>query len=157
MSQHFKALSAVLPVVLREQDGREEVLLLRRANTNYMDGRWDFAGSGHVEEGETASQAVCRELLEETGLVAEPGDAEFLHVAHRIKESTYYDFYFEIRTWTGEPSIREPEKCSGMAWFPVDDLPQDMIPNRRRVFLLSRTGAPYSEIIYHTPEEEETL
>ena len=62
-----------------------------------------------------------------------------------------------IRTWTGEPSIREPEKCSGMAWFPVDDLPQDMIPNRRRVFLLSRTGAPYSEIIYHTPEEEETL
>ncbi len=157
MSQHFKALSAVLPVVLREQDGREEVLLLRRANTNYMDGRWDFAGSGHVEEGETASQAVCRELLEETGLVAKPGDAEFLHVAHRIKESTYYDFYFEIRTWTGEPSIREPEKCSGMAWFPVDDLPQDMIPNRRRAFLLSRTGVPYSETVYQNSEEEEVL
>lgn len=157
MGQHFKTLSAVLPVVLRERDGREEVLLLRRANTNYMDGKWDFAGSGHVEEGETASQAVCRELLEETGLVVKPEDALFLHVSHRIKEPTYYDFYFEIRTWTGEPSIREPDKCSDMAWFPVDALPEDMIPNRRRVFLLARTGVPYSETVYQNPEEEETL
>lgn len=157
MSYHFKTLSAVLPVVLREHEGREEVLLLRRANTNYMDGRWDFAGSGHVEEGETASQAVCRELLEETGLVAKPEDALFLHVSHRIKEPTYYDFYFEIRKWEGEPAIREPDKCADMAWFPVDDLPQDMIPNRRRTFLLSRTGVPYSEIVYQNPEEEELL
>lgn len=157
MNQHFRTLSAVLPVVLREHEGREEVLLLRRANTNYMDGKWDFAGSGHVEEGETASQATCRELLEETGLVAKPEDAEFLHVAHRIKEPTYYDFYFEIRAWTGEPSIREPDKCSGMAWFPTDALPEDMIPNRRRVFLLARTGVPYSEIVYQNPEEEEEL
>ena len=157
MSEHFRTLSAVLPVVLREREGREEVLLLRRANTHYMDGRWDFAGSGHVEAGETASQAVCRELFEETGLLAKPGDARFLHVSHRIKEPTYYDFYFEIRKWEGEPSIREPDKCSAMAWFPLDDLPEDMIPNRRRTFLLSRTGVPYSEIVYRTPEEEERL
>ena len=157
MSQHFKTLSAVLPVVLRERDGREEVLLLRRANTSYMDGKWDFAGSGHVEAGETASQALCRELFEETGLIAKPEDTAFLHVSHRVKEPTYYDFYFAIRRWEGEPSIREPDKCSAMAWFPVDDLPEDMIPNRRRAFLLARTGVPYSEIIYHSPEEEETL
>lgn len=156
MSEHYKTLSAVLPVVIREKDGREEVLLLRRANTTYMDGKWDFAGSGHVEEGETASQAVCRELFEETGLIAKPEDAVFLHVSHRIKYPTYYDFYFEFRSWEGEPSIREPEKCSGMEWFPVDSLPEDMIPNRRNAFLLARTGAAYSEIVYHSPEEEET-
>ena len=157
MSQHFKTLSAVLPVVIRESGGRDEVLLLRRANTNYMDGKWDFAGSGHVEAGETASQAVCRELLEETGLVAQPEDTVFLHLSHRVKEPTYYDIYFEIRQWTGEPAIREPEKCSAMSWFPVDDLPRDMIPNRRRAFLLARTGVAYSETLYHTPKEEETL
>lgn len=157
MSQHFKTLSAVLPVVIREREGQEEVLLLRRANTGYMDGKWDFAGSGHVEAGETAAQAVCRELFEETGLTARAEDAAFLHVSHRIKEPTYYDFYFQIKAWTGEPSIREPEKCSGMAWFPVDDLPEDMIPNRRRTFLLARSGVTYSDIIYHTAEEEETL
>ena len=44
-----------------------------------------------------------------------------------------------------------------MAWFPIDALPEDMIPNRRRVFLLSRTGVPYSEIVYQNSEEEEVL
>ena len=157
MSQHFKTLSAVLPVVIRESGGRDEVLLLRRANTNYMDGKWDFAGSGHVEAGETASQAACREVLEETGLTVRPEAVRFLHLSHRVKEPTYYDIYFEIRQWTGEPAIREPEKCSAMSWFPVDDLPRDMIPNRRRAFLLARTGVAYSETLYHTPKEEETL
>lgn len=157
MHQHFKSYSAVLPVILREREGREEVLLHRRANTSYMDGKWDFAGSGHVEEQETASQAVCREVLEETGLVVQPETVRFLHLSHRVKEPTYYDLYFEIRQWTGEPVIQEPEKCSAMGWFPVDDLPQDMIANRRRAFLLARGGTAYSEIFYHTPEEEETL
>lgn len=157
MREHYRTLSAVLPVVIREQHGKEEVLLHRRANTGYMDGKWDFAGSGHVEEGETASQAVCREVFEEAGLIVRPEDVEFLHLSHRVKEPTYYDLYFAVRTWAGEPSIREPEKCGAMDWFPVDALPEDMIANRRRTFLLARTGVHYSEIIYHTPEEEETL
>ena len=115
MSQHFKTLSAVLPVVLREREGREEVLLLRRANTGYMDGKWDFAGSGHVEEGETAARAVCRELLEETGLVAKPEDAVFLHVSHRIKEPTY----FKSKPGRGNPpfvSRRSAAAWSGFPW-----------------------------------------
>lgn len=157
MGQHFKSYAAVLPVILRERDGREEVLLHRRANTGYMDGKWDFAGSGHVEEGETASRAACREVFEETGLAVRPEDMEFLHLSHRVKEPTYYDLYFTVRAWAGEPSIREPEKCSAMDWFPVDALPEDMIANRRRTFLLARAGVHYSEIIYHTPEEEEIL
>ncbi len=115
MSQHFKTLSAVLPVVLRERGGREEVLLLRRANTGYMDGKWDFAGSGHVEEGETAARAVCRELLEETGLMAKPEDAVFLHVSHRIKEPTY----FKSKPGRGNPpfvSRRSAAAWSGFPW-----------------------------------------
>ena len=157
MNQHFKSYAAVLPVILRERESQEEVLLHRRANTGYMDGKWDFAGSGHVEAGETASQAACREVLEETGLTVRPEAVRFLHLSHRVKEPTYYDIYFAIRQWTGNPAIQEPEKCSDMGWFPVDGLPQDMIANRRRTFLLARTGVAYSEILYHTPEEEETL
>ena len=146
-----------LAVTVTVVDSRGRVLLTRRSREKTLCPRvWECPGGG-VLAGETSREGAARELLEETGLVAEPGDAEFLHVAHRIKESTYYDFYFEIRTWTGEPSIREPEKCSGMAWFPVDDLPQDMIPNRRRTFMFLRTGMRYSEIVYQTPEEEEFL
>lgn len=35
--------------------------------------------------------------------------------------------------------------------------PEDMIPNRRRTFMLLRTGMRYSELVYRTPEEEEFL
>lgn len=124
MSEHFRTLSAVLPVVLREREGREEVLLLRRANTHYMDGRWDFAGSGHVEAGETASQALCRELLEETGLVARPGDVTFLHVAHRVKEPTYYDF--TLRSGNGRGSPPSGSRTSAAPWpgFPPTTCPK---------------------------------
>ena len=44
-----------------------------------------------------------------------------------------------------------------MEWFPVEELPEDMIPNRRRTFMLLRTGMRYSELVYRTPEEEEFL
>ena len=39
----------------------------------------------------------------------------------------------------------------------VEELPEDMIPNRRRTFMLLRTGMRYSEVVYQTPEEEEFL
>jgi len=63
---HFRALSAVFPVLLKAGgDG----LLHRRQNTGYMDGLWDFAGSGHVDGGETA-----RECREELGISVRPED-----------------------------------------------------------------------------------
>ena len=62
--EHYRSYSAVFPILLREGANGQEVLLHLRQNTGYMDGCWDFAGSGHVDENETARQAVARECLE---------------------------------------------------------------------------------------------
>ena len=59
--EHYRFYSAVFPILLREGANGQEVLLHLRQNTGYMDGCWDFAGSGHVDENETARQAVARE------------------------------------------------------------------------------------------------
>ena len=70
--EHYRSYSAVFPILLRDgKDGRE-VLLHLRQNTGYMDGTWDFAGSGHVDENETARQAVARECREELGICVDP-------------------------------------------------------------------------------------
>ena len=58
--EYFRTLSAVFPIILRREGGRTQILLHLRQNTGYMDGFWDVAGSGHVDGGETASQALCR-------------------------------------------------------------------------------------------------
>lgn len=82
--EHYRSYSAVFPILLREGANGREVLLHLRQNTGYMDGCWDFAGSGHVDENETARQAVARECLEELGITVNPADMEFVHLCHRV-------------------------------------------------------------------------
>ncbi len=150
MGEHFKALSAVFPVIFRTQEGKRQVLLAQRANTDYMDGLWDFAGSGHVEEGETAVQALVRECREETGTAVDPAHVRFAHLSHRLGlqgERTYYDLYFFVDSFQEEPRIAEPEKCADLRWFNLEALPRDMIPIRRDALAACLKGRHYSEVL----------
>src|SRR6516225_7109558 len=61
-----RPIVGVLAVVMRG----DRALVVRRANPP-MSGRWGFPG-GVLELGETVAQGAMRELLEETGVVAEP-------------------------------------------------------------------------------------
>jgi 8-oxo-dGTP diphosphatase len=57
--------------VLRNEDGR--VLLVRRAPGQKLAGKWEFPG-GKVEEGESLSECLKRELHEELGIEVRVGD-----------------------------------------------------------------------------------
>lgn len=61
-----RPIVAVLAVVLRD----ERALIVQRAQQPNA-GRWGFPG-GVLELGETVAEGAMRELLEETGIVAEP-------------------------------------------------------------------------------------
>ena len=148
--EHYRSYSAVFPILLREGANGQEVLLHLRQNTGYMDGHWDFAGSGHVDENESAMQAVVRECREELGITVELKDIRFVHLSHRVGQNgarTYYDIYFLVERYTGEPYIAEPEKCSGLQWFAMDELPEDIIGIRKQAFLSYLKSEYYSEVI----------
>ena len=114
--EHYRSYSAVFPILLRDgKDGRE-VLLHLRQNTGYMDGTWEFAGSGHVDENETARQAVARECREELGICVDPADAEFVHLCHRVAGGdgrTYYDLCFVIGNTQAFPPSWSRRKTPG--------------------------------------------
>jgi ADP-ribose pyrophosphatase YjhB (NUDIX family) len=61
-----RPIVGVLAVVLRG----DKALVVRRANPP-MAGRWGFPG-GVLELGETVAEGAMRELVEETGVVADP-------------------------------------------------------------------------------------
>jgi 8-oxo-dGTP diphosphatase len=66
-------IAGVGAIIVRDDpSGPKQVLLIRRGQEP-LKGEWSLPG-GAVELGETLEQAICREVLEETGLVVETVD-----------------------------------------------------------------------------------
>jgi 8-oxo-dGTP pyrophosphatase MutT (NUDIX family) len=111
----------------------DHVLLQLRQNTGYMDGHWAAGAAGHVERGETAYDAAAREATEELGVT--DVDLAFELTMHRTQGADpideRVDFFFTARSWQGEPRILEPTKCAELRWFPLDALPEPLVPHER--------------------------
>lgn len=121
----------------------DEVLLLRRYNTGYEDGRFSVP-AGHLDGSETVIEAMIREAREETGVRIDPASLQIMQVMHRFAEEERIDYFLSADTWSGEISIREPEKCDLLAWFPVDALPPNTIPYVAHAIRCWREGAPFT-------------
>ena len=122
-------------------------MLLKRANTGYQDGKYSVP-AGHLDGGELASHAMCREAKEEIGVNVNSNDLKFVHVTHRLNgsiEDERIDFFFEASKWEGEVKNREPDKCDDLSWFNVNNLPENIIPHVRIVLEQSINGSKYSE------------
>ncbi|CAM4528845.1 NUDIX domain-containing protein [Nocardia ninae] len=121
----------------------DRVLFGRRQNTGFEDGAWHLP-SGHLEAGESVVAALIREAEEEIGVVVEPGDVGFSHVMHNSSAGGRVAFFFTVTEWEGEPVNREPEKCSALGWFAVDELPEHMIGYCEVAMQHVAEGKPFS-------------
>lgn len=89
-------------------------------------GLWEFPG-GSVEFGETLAEALRREMREEYAVEIEVG--ELLDVVDHILRQEGQHWVsptFICRILSGEPSIREPGKCSRIGWFDQDEIPTEL-------------------------------
>jgi len=146
MKEPFKSFSAVFPIIIQSSGKTQKILLHRRQNTGYQDGKLDIAGSGHVDKGETAMEAVVRECREELGIEVKIENLTFAHLQHRLSyDRIYYDIYFIVNNFQGTPSIMEPEKCSELVWYDLDNLPNDIIECRKMVLKEYIKSSFYSE------------
>ncbi|WP_237111747.1 NUDIX domain-containing protein [Nocardioides sp. WS12] len=140
----FVVVPASYVFLLREaaNGSATEVLLQLRQGTGYMDDHWAAAAAGHVERGETAETAARREALEE--IEVSDLDLTFAtamqRTAHDLPIDERVDFFFTARSWSGEPRIVEPTKCADLRWFPLDALPDPVVPHERVVLDGLRRG-----------------
>lgn len=109
----------------------DEVLLLRRFNTGYEDGKYSVV-AGHVDAGETVTQTAIREAREEVGVEVRPQDLEVVGVMHRKSDDERVDFFLVATAWSGKLVNREMDKCDELRWASMDALPVDVIPYVRR-------------------------
>lgn len=143
MGKHQPTAILASYLVLKH-DGK--VLLAKRHNTGYCDGQWGLP-AGHVEAGETFTQALVREMQEELGIGLAVNDLHLVHVNHRKAEdrSERVNAFFVAESWSGEVGNREPEKCSAVEWFPMEQLPEMVIPYIRETLEHIGKGSGYQE------------
>lgn len=125
--------------LLLEKDN--QVLLLKRANTGWMDGFWHIPGGG-LEENESLAHAVTREAQEELAIIVDPTQVKLIYVMHLNKQTL--GSYFLARDWQGEPINNEPDQASEIGWFDINHLPEQMSPFARKVVESYQSGANYS-------------
>jgi ADP-ribose pyrophosphatase YjhB (NUDIX family) len=107
----FQLIAAVHVFLIK--DG--QVLMLRRFNTGYEDGRYSVP-AGHLDGGETVLAAAQREVLEECGVHIPLEHLTPAGVMHRQAEDERVDFFLTARCWDGQIVNREPDKCDDLSW-----------------------------------------
>lgn len=85
-------------------------------------------------------EAVAREAREEVGVEIDVQDLEVVGVMHRLSDDERIDFFLEAASWSGEITNREPGKCDRLAWFDLDELPDNVVPYVRRALTNYRQG-----------------
>lgn len=121
-----------------------KILLLRRFNTGYEDGKYSLP-AGHVEEAETLTGAGAREFYEEIGMRIKPQHSTLVHVMHRKEDDIRMDFFFTADIGDQTPVNKEPEKCDDLRWFALNTLPTNTIPYIRHAIECFQKKIVYSE------------
>jgi len=98
--------------LIYNEDGKF-FMTLRGPKAKNEIGKWEIPG-GAVEFGETFEQAIVREVLEEYGIKIRVKELPDEH-QHWVSP-TYICEIIE-----GEPVIKEPEKCTDIGWFSIEE------------------------------------
>ena len=115
-------------IILNAQ--QDKVFITRRAAKAHKGGFWEFAG-GKVEDGETAEQAVIRELDEEVGIRATELE-HFIALEHNYPEKALKFDFLLVKDFEGEAYGKEGQPGE---WVKLDDLVNYEFPEANGVVL----------------------
>ena len=102
-----------LVVCVWVHDGQGRLLLTRRAPGKSFAGTWENSG-GAAQAGEDSLTAICRELREETGIIADPSEFEYLDTSR--DSNNFYDHYCLFRAIPVEQIKLQPGETDGAMW-----------------------------------------
>ena len=141
----MKMRHTVIPAVYLVARKNNQILLGKRQNTGYCDGLFGLP-AGHVEKGESPTQALIREAQEEVGLTIHEKELQLGVIVARVapdRECT--DYFFTYDATDKEITNCEPEKCSFWQFFDLAELPNDLIPYLRYALRAIQEGQRYLE------------
>lgn len=144
--ERFSMLVSVHILFLKDK----QILLSLRKNIS-SDGLYGLV-AGHLNGGETVTNAIIREAQEEANVKINPSNIEMAAVCHSYNPKNnkeFIQFYAICKKWQGEIKNNEPEKCGELKFFPLDDLPDNMVPYVRDGITKTMNGVRYYEYGWH--------
>ena len=125
-----------------------EFLLLRRYNTGYEDGNYSVI-AGHLNGKETIKEAMIREALEEANITIDDKHLKIVGVMHRKDGDESIDYYLYTNKFSGNVRIMEPNKCDDLAFYKLDNLPDNIIPYIKTALYNYKNNIIFSEYGIH--------
>ena len=108
--------------ILCDSSGR--VLIAERLGDGPFHGMWEFPG-GKIGPGETAPQALSRELAEELGIEVTVC-ASFMRLRHEYDDRIVTIEFFIVSAWNSDPVGREGQS---LRWVRKEELDtEDLLP-----------------------------
>ncbi|MGA5343533.1 NUDIX hydrolase [Streptomyces griseoincarnatus] len=145
-SPHGTVLNVIGVHLYLERPDGTVLLGLRHPDSAFAPSTWHVL-AGHCEQ-ENAITCLIREAREEAGLHIERQDVELVHVIHHIDRAgdrPRMGLFFRARAWSGEPELREPDKCTQWKFWDPAALPDDLVPYTRVAIGKIQNGELYSE------------
>jgi len=137
-------LNVVAAVIHNPQD---QILIAQRPLHKHQGGLWEFSG-GKIDDGETAAQALVRELQEELGITATQY-RPLLTVEHHYSDKSVRLQIFRVTAFDGEAHGAEGQPT---VWVSPQDLKNYSFPAANIPIL---KAAVLPDVYYITPEPHE--
>ena len=112
--EHFDVAAGILC------DSKGRILIAERLGGGSFQGLWEFPG-GKIDAGETAPQALSRELAEELGIEVTEFSS-FMYLRHEYHDRVVAIEFFIVSQWNSEPVGREGQE---LRWVPAESLDAD--------------------------------
>jgi 8-oxo-dGTP diphosphatase len=129
-SRHFQLIVDIHLLLVADGD----LLLGRRANTGYGDGAYE-PPSGRLAERETLVEAAVRVAAAQMGVALDPARVSLAHVLHDVSGAGRMAFFLTADGWADEacplPTGGGTRSYSDFGWYPLTDLPANMIDRAR--------------------------
>jgi ADP-ribose pyrophosphatase YjhB (NUDIX family) len=141
-----KIRHTIIPEVYLVLTRQEDILLIRRFNTGFEDGNYTLI-AGHVEAGESFSEALIREAREEANITIMPHHLKAVHIMHRKYEhEERIGVFMHATNWENEPCIMEPHKHDDLRWISLKQLPVNISPYVKLALANIQNHEFYSEL-----------
>lgn len=124
----------------------KSVLLIKRSSkAKAWPNFWAFPW-WKVDNDEFFTETAQREIFEEIGIsFSRKNISKETIIMHRSVVGTKIIYFGLVKDWAGIPEILEKNLASDIAWFPLDWLPEPIIPHHKEALDCLKNNITYHE------------